>query len=373
MKLRQRNVTRRDFLKATTCGLLGGIVALNVRGDMAGPVSSGTQSQAALVKGETRADNIFKALKMIEGDIKKGLAKKKRIVIKPNMVGVNRQLCASHADCLEGILEFLKPMVKDEVIIAESPGGAPAVEGYENYGYFRLKKKFKVRFLDLDEGPFTIRYVTDQRFHAQPARFSRLLLDPDTYIISSAVLKTHDRFVVTLSLKNIVVGAAIKDRGFRWGTAGRGKKNDKPIIHGGRGNEGGNYNLFMLAERLHPDLAVIDGFQGMEGNGPMGGTPVDHKVAIASTDWLAADRIAVELMGFDFAKVGYLWFAAQAGLGQGDLSKIDILGEKVEDHIRNYRPHVNIERQYRWIEGPYALNQRATGAHFSAVAGSGIG
>jgi len=57
-------------------------------------------------------------------------------------------------------------------------------------------------------------------------------------------------------------------------------------------------------------------------------------------------------MGFDFAKIGYLWFSAQAGLGQGDLSKIEVLGEKVEDHVRKYRPHVNVERQYRWIEGP---------------------
>lgn len=57
-------------------------------------------------------------------------------------------------------------------------------------------------------------------------------------------------------------------------------------------------------------------------------------------------------MGFDFAKVGYLWFSAQAGLGQGDLSKIEVLGEKVADHIRKYRPHDKVERQYRWIEGP---------------------
>ena len=352
MKSRQHSVTRRDFLKATTYGVLGGIVALKLPRSAAAPVSSGVQSRAALVKGDTRADNVFKSLKMIEADIKKGLAKKKRVVIKPNMVGTNTQLCATHADCLEGILEFLKPLVKDEVIIAESPGGSPAAEGYENYGYYRLKKTYKVRFLDLDQEPFTMGHVIDPRFHAQPVRFSRLLLDPDTYIISSAVMKTHDRAVVTLSLKNIVVGAAIKDRGFRWGGGGRGKKNDKPIIHGGRGNEGINYNIFMLAEKLHPDLAVIDGFQGMERNGPMGGTPVDHKVAIASTDWLAADRIAVELMGFDFAKVGYLSFSAQAGLGQGDLSKIEVLGERVEDHIRKYRPHDRVERQYRWIEGP---------------------
>lgn len=65
---------------------------------------------------------------------------------------------------------------------------------------------------------------------------------------------------------------------------------------------------------MHPDLSVIDGFEGMEHNGPVGGKPVDHKVAVVSTDWLAADRVATELMGFDFNKVGYLSFSAKAGL-----------------------------------------------------------
>jgi uncharacterized protein (DUF362 family) len=352
MKCMTENLTRRDFLRATACGVVGGLVALNLPRRIAAQPSMGTQSSVALIKGESRADNVFKALKLIENDIKRSLAKKKRVVIKPNFVGVDRQLCATHVDGVEATLEFLKPIVKDEIIIAESPGWAPAAEAFENYGYHRPEKKYNVRLLDLDEEPFTVGYVIDERFYPRPVRFSRLLLDPDTYVISSAVMKTHDRVVVTLSLKNIVVGAALKDSGFRWGPAGAGKKNDKWVIHGGPSNEGIHYNLFSLAQKLHPNLSIIDGFQGMEGNGPLGGTPVDHKVAVASTDWVAADRVALELMGFDFAKVGYLWFSAQAGLGQGDLTKIEVLGEKVADHIRKYRPHERVQDQYRWIEGP---------------------
>jgi uncharacterized protein (DUF362 family) len=55
-----------------------------------------------------------------------------------------------------------------------------------------------------------------------------------------------------------------------------------------------------LARRLHPDLAVIDGFTGMEGNGPTLGTPVDHRVCVVSRDWLAADSVGIELMGTIF-------------------------------------------------------------------------
>jgi uncharacterized protein (DUF362 family) len=90
---------------------------------------------------------------------------------------------------------------------------------------------------------------------------------------------------------------------------------------------------------------VIDGFEGMEGNGPNSGTPVDHRVCVASTDWLAADRVAVELMGVDFSKIGYLNYCAQAGLGMADLGKIEIVGENLKDHIKPYKLHDNIEKQ----------------------------
>jgi uncharacterized protein (DUF362 family) len=139
----------------------------------------------------------------------------------------------------------------------------------------------------------------------------------------------------------------IKDTPSGWG-AGKSGRNDKPIIHGGNTIRGINFNLFKLAEQLRPHLAVIDGFNGMEGDGPCNGTPVEHRICIASADFLAADRIAVEVMGVDFAKVGYLNFCHQAGMGQGDLAKIDIQGEKPDNVKRTYKLHSNTPKQFEW-------------------------
>ncbi|MGB2609311.1 MAG: hypothetical protein WBC80_10065, partial [Isosphaeraceae bacterium] len=50
---------------------------------------------------------------------------------------------------------------------------------------------------------------------------ARLLLDRGNFVISVAKIKTHDRVVATSSLKNIVVGAPVKDLSFRWGPGGR--------------------------------------------------------------------------------------------------------------------------------------------------------
>jgi uncharacterized protein (DUF362 family) len=105
-----------------------------------------------------------------------------------------------------------------------------------------------------------------------------------------------------------------------------------------------------MASKLRPDLAVIDGFQAMEGNGPVGGTPVEHRVAVSSLDWLAADSTAVALMGIDFAKMGYLNFCASAGYGEASIDRMEVLGERVADHVRTYRLADNIDKQLEWMK-----------------------
>jgi uncharacterized protein (DUF362 family) len=351
-------LSRRDLFNRAACGLVGGLAAVHQAGaataaeaqpsavprePVAGP------SRVALTHGEDRADNVCKALKLIEPQIRQGLARKKTVVIKPNMVSTEVPLSATNAECLRGILEFLKPLVKDEVIVAESAGTGPSPEGYSNYKYYDLKKDYRVRFVDIDAEPFVIEQVVTERFHTRPVRVSRLLADPDTYVISAAILKTHNAAVTTMGCKNIVFGSILKDKGFRWGKEPDNPGSDKPRAHGGPEAQGIHFNLFTMAKRVHADLSVLDGYQGMERNGPVEGTPVDHKVAVASTDWLAADRVGVELIGLEFRKVGYLTFCAQAGMGQADMRKIEVLGERVADHVKTYRLADNIDQQLKWM------------------------
>jgi uncharacterized protein (DUF362 family) len=312
-------------------------------------------SRVALTTGNDRADIAFRGLKPFGQEIGRAIGNR-RVVIKPNNVAIDIQLSATHADCIEGILEFLKSIGKvDQAVIAESAAPGATLEGFANYGYPRVAAKYGVKLVDLDQEPHEVVYVFDQKdFRPHPVRMSRLLLDPKSFLLSAARMKTHDQVVATLSLKNVIFGAAIKDLGFGFGTRGKpGAKSDKPIAHGG-GIRGINYNLFALAQRLHPHLAVIDGFDGMEGYGPTRGTRVDHRVCVVGTDWLAADRVAVELMGIDFAKIGYLNYCAQAKLGEGDLSKIEVVGEPIANHVKTYKLASNIEQQLIWMKPPQA-------------------
>jgi hypothetical protein len=70
---------------------------------------------------------------------------------------------------------------------------------------------------------------------------------------------------------------------------------------------------------------------------------------VASLDWLAADRVAAELMGVDFSKIGYLAYCAQAGdRGEGDLSRIEILGPAIKDLAKTYKLPANWEQITSW-------------------------
>jgi hypothetical protein len=173
-------------------------------------------------------------------------------------------------------------------------------------------------------------------------------------------MKTHNTVGASLSLKNIVFGSPIKDKGFtlynedkRFSVLAKESKQGsvsyKRLLHGG-GFHAVNYNLATLAQKLHPDLALIDGMQGMEGNGPTLGSAIDHKVCVASRDWLAADRVGVELMGIDFSKIGYLNYCKQMNLGNADLESIEIIGENLKDHIKTYKLPDNFEKQIVWMK-----------------------
>jgi uncharacterized protein (DUF362 family) len=341
-----RQIDRRRFIKTSVLGGIALATAKPLRS--AGFFDPGVNytSSVGLTSGNNRADMVFRALKPYSEVIKKSIGNKK-VILKPNNVSVDIPLCATHADTLEGTLEFLKSIGKHEnAVIAESAANGPTFEGFSNYGYYRLANKYPVKFLDLDKEGFETLYLFDERdFRPHPARFSKVLLDPGSYIISVARMKTHDRVIATLSLKNVVVGAPIKDAGFTFdGRSRAGAISDKSLVHGG-GFKGINYNLYAIAPRIHPHLAIIDGYQGMEGNGPNSGTAVDHRVCVVSTDWLAADRVGIELMGIDYSKVAWLNYCAQTGQGTGDLGKIEIVGERLRDHIIKYRMSDNIKEQ----------------------------
>ncbi len=309
-----------------------------------------TRSSVALVTGEDRRKNAYNALMAIDDQIKPKLKNKKYVIIKPNFVTTTNQLGGSHADAMRGILDYLAPRFKGPIVIGEASAG-DTMQGYENFKFTALVpefKKQKVSLMDFNrEQKYVLQPLIDYDLHVVPVRLAAQLLDPDAFVMGSAIFKTHNVAVVTLSVKNMVVGAPLHNppgEARRW--------NDKRRYHAGIRQS--NYNFFLTGQKLAANwgATIIDGFEGMEGSGPSSGTPVPHRVCVASTDYIAADRVATECMGVDASWLGWLTYLGAVGVGQSDLSKIDLRGGvQIASVQRKYRMHNDVERELQW-RGP---------------------
>jgi uncharacterized protein (DUF362 family) len=319
----------------------------SVRFDPVVPVTQ--RSLVAVRHGEQRRTIVREALEGIDKDVRAGWKNKKYVLIKPNNVSTQNQLASTHVDALRGILDYLDGRWKGEVVIAESSAGQ-TMDGFENFLYPRLAgeyKRLRVKLVDLNtEAGYKLTHLLTPDLHVQPVRLAARMLDPESYQICAAILKTHNTVIATQSIKNMVLGAPIHNKPGetpRW--------NDKRKYHGGVRQT--HYNMMLTAMTLKPfwGATVIDGWEGMEGNGPASGTPVESRAAVASTDYIAADRVGLELMGINPSWIGYINYCHQNGLGQYDLDKIDIDGPKLSAIAKKYRHHKDVERQLEWM-GP---------------------
>ena len=346
------NLNRRDFLKGMSLGTLGGLaLGGNVfcRGNRPDSIDSKQvavgklygkvtePARVSLVKGNDRREIVYQSLKIIEDEIL-GSIGNKRILIKPNVVVSFEPLAVTHVDAIRAILDFLTPHYKEQIIIGES-GAQKTFDGYKNNGYLDLEKEYNIKLVDLNQDSFQYRYVFGSENQPLPVRIISTFLDPNIYTISAARMKTHNKVLITLSLKNFLLACPLNDY----------KKNDKALFHTAPPavNDLCHFNMFHIAQDVYPDLAVIDGFVGMEGKGPSWGTPFDSKVSIASRDALAADTIATKVMGFDPKRVLYLSALAEAGLGQGEPDRIDVLGAPLEQCLYHYKPHEEMAELYQ--------------------------
>jgi uncharacterized protein (DUF362 family) len=310
------------------------------------------RSTVSLTRGDDRRKNIHDAILALDAELRPELARKQYIFIKPNLTSVDVQLASTHPDALRGILDYLDGRFKGTVVIGEAASRDTNL-AYDNFFYNRLVSEYprlKVSLVDLnEEGKYVVIPTMDSNVHLTPARIAQRNVDPDAFIICAAIPKTHESMIVTAAVKNMVMGSPIRS-----GRKDPQNWSDKRKIHV-TGYQQHNYNIFMVGQRLAPhwNLAVLDGYEGMEGNGPIRGTAVPHRIAIASRDFVAADRVAIEAMGVDPTWIGYLQYMGAVGLGNYDLAKIDVRGETIASVARKYRMNANFDKEIQWM-GPLA-------------------
>ncbi|MFC1608283.1 DUF362 domain-containing protein, partial [Candidatus Latescibacterota bacterium] len=311
---------RRDFIRKAAFGTAGAALGslglsacssqyMGLRGIRKPAALNPGDANVSFTTGSDRRDMIYHVLEPFKEHLSDAI-RDKQVVVKLNCVGQNGlPLMVTHPDAVRGVLDFLKPIYDRTVIIGESPVQNKNPEKtFELFGYLPLEEEYNARCVDLNTEPTSYQWILDGNMNPQRISIINTFLDPDNYIISVTRLKTHNCVVATLSLKNVVMGSPIK--------IPRLRINEKAKMHAGSASPKFiHHNIFLMAHRVRPDFAVLDGFESVEGNGPAHGDPLDHKVAVAGPDFVAVDSIGAELMGIDPGDIGYLKFCGTAGLG----------------------------------------------------------
>ena len=83
-----------------------------------------------------------------------------------------------------------------------------------------------------------------------------------------------------------------------------------------------------LYHALPRHFAIVDGIVGMEGNGPIQGTPKRAGVVVAGRDLAAVDASCCQIMGIDPRRIEYLRLAVRDV--EGLLRSIRQIGEPLE-------------------------------------------
>ncbi len=344
------------------------------------------KSRVAIASGTTREEAVRKALELVHDEITARI--KGRVLIKPNFLSSTYPIASTQAEAVRPVLEFLNGITTESIIIAE--GAAHSTKtAFSNFGYEELARECNVKLVDLNCDNYSRQFdILTQTRSTHIIRYSDLSADVDT-IISVAVAKTHDFATVTLSLKNMMgclrrihrprmhgveLGSTIEcigeslwnifdnyqtlmnaASGLVFGAVYMSRYIQKKKHHGAMPGylsqvRALSENLVRLGEVLMPDVAVIDAFEAMEGEGPGGGTAVKMGIAVAGTDSIACDAVMTYMMGFDPLSIGYLSLANDRGIGTADLKHIETIGDEPSLHVRQLKPHSNHHIQMKWNE-----------------------
>ncbi|MEA1944991.1 MAG: DUF362 domain-containing protein [Euryarchaeota archaeon] len=319
-------------------------------------------STVALVTGESRTENIINVLELVKDEI--NLEERREILIKPNLTAIDNKYANTDVETVAAIIEFLDAYDVN-ITVGEGSGsaffsGTTTWDVFRRYGYMELVERYpNVSLMDFDEsGGERVRIPVE----TIPGKDVINVLKPKwDYIISVAIPKTHDYAIVTMGMKNMMGMVAAPDRikihglpsqsGIvsAWRYIPERMRHMITSLFRDRGVYRQNVkqihrNLCSLFRYVCPDLVVIDGFFGMEGDGPINGKAVKTKIAIASTDPVKADALCAAIMGFDPHEIGYLVYSSQIGLGSLDYQD-GFIGDMVQHH---YIPHRDYNIQKDW-------------------------
>jgi uncharacterized protein (DUF362 family) len=240
----------------------------------------------------------------------------KRVVLKPNLVEYHRdKVINTNPRVIAAAIELCRAEGAAEVVVAEGPGHWRNVEYLVSAsGLGDVLRHYKVPFVDLNHDE-PVKLPNLGRLTGLEYLYLARTVAAADVLISLPKLKTHHWAGATLSLKNLF--GVLPGICYGW------PKNE---LHW----RGIDKSIVDIALTRPPDLALVDGVIGMEGDGPLNGTAKPFGALIMGCDPVAVDATSCRLMRLNPDRIAYLTLGYRKKLGLMREAEIDQAGEAVE-------------------------------------------
>ncbi|HTC34102.1 MAG TPA: DUF362 domain-containing protein [Bryobacteraceae bacterium] len=310
-------MTRRKFAGLSAAAVIGTYAGMKLRRPEKLPDGPAGKSAVSIMRARSYSDDLVS--RMLAGIRECGLdVRGKRVLLKPNLVEFDAAtVINTDAAVIAAALEVFHQLGASEVKIGEGPGHRRDTLDLADDAKYRANvPKFESLFTDLNRDDVSPvgSFAGESEFY-----FPNTVLGADL-IVSLAKMKTHHWAGATLSMKNFfgVVPGSV----YGW------PKNKLHYL-------GISESIVALNRQFRSKaFAIVDGVIGMEGNGPIQGTPKPAGVLVMGRDLVAVDSTCARIMGIDPEKMDYLRMAAN--LGHIHPERIEQRGETIASVRTNF-------------------------------------
>ncbi len=291
LRLPPRRLTRREWLIG-----IGGLFAASSAGKWLWTNAEHfCRAEVLVARAESYQVDLIDIVRrgLAELGVGKELIHGKSVLLKPNLVEptVDAPHVNTHPSFIRAIVEVFRHWDAREVFVAEG-------QGHCRDTAFVLEQSGLEKVLDDDDIPFVDLNYDDIYTATNRLGFTKLakLFLPQSlrradFIVSLPKMKTHHWTGVTLSMKNLF--GVMPGVCYGW---------PKNVLH----HAGIGQSILDINAAVRPHLAIVDGIIGMEGDGPIMGTPKLAHLIVMGTNLPAVDATCARLMGFDPFRIDYL-------------------------------------------------------------------
>jgi uncharacterized protein (DUF362 family) len=300
----QAPLTRRQFV--------AGAIALSGAAGCGRRPAPGSEPKVSVVRASYGADLLDRVRRLFvdHGVTLRG----KRVVLKPNLVEFDSATAINTSPALVlAVLEACRALGAGAVRIAEGPGHRRTTwDLAEAAGYFTTIPDFEAIFTDLNLDEISEVALPRSAKGLHSLWLPRTALDCDL-LISLPKMKTHHWAGVTLGMKNLfgLVPGAV----YGW---------PKNVLHWAGIDE----SIVAVNSAVPNMFTIVDGVEGMEGNGPIQGRRKHAGVLVAGADRVAVDATCCRVMGVNPELVRHLRLAQT--VSQTQEANVRQIGERLD-------------------------------------------